>query len=203
MLESFILAFIPLFFAIDPIGVLPVFASMTKKVFIEKRLRIINQAVVTGFVISVLFILTGKFIFKFLGITISDFKIAGGILLLIIAINDLLFSEQTRRPTMAEETMGVVPIGMPLIIGPAVLTTLLLAVGSQGYGPTFLALVANLFIIWIVFRFSDFLMGLIGEAGATAFAKVFALLLTAIGVMMVRIGMTEVFQSLATAPSKL
>src|ERR1700728_790789 len=156
MLSKILTAFIPLFFAMDVIGILPVFVAMTKDVYIDKRQRIVNQAAITAFAISFGFIYFGKGIFKFLGITIPDFKIAGGILLLLFAINDILFAQRTRRRMDSVDTMGVVPIGMPLIIGPAVLTILLLSVGTNGYNATLIALVFNIAIVWLTFKYSDF-----------------------------------------------
>jgi multiple antibiotic resistance protein len=192
MLSKILTAFIPLFFAMDVIGILPVFVSMTRDVYVDKRQRIVNQAAITAFMISFGFIYLGKGIFKFLGITIPDFKIAGGILLLIFAINDLLFAQRSRRRVNSEETMGVVPIGMPLIIGPAVLTTLLLSVGTNGYNATLIALVFNIAIVWVTFKYSDFAIKTVGDAGATAVGKVFSLLLAAIAVEMIRLGVTDI-----------
>lgn len=194
MLDKIITAFIPLFFAMDVIGILPVFTSMTQDIFIDKRQRIVNQAAITAFMISFSFIYFGKGTFKYLGITIPDFKIAGGLLLLIFSINDLLFAQRSRRRGSSVDTMGVVPIGMPLIIGPAVLTTLLLSVGSNGYNATIIALILNIFIVWIVFLHSEKVIKIIGDAGATAVGKVFSLLLAAIAVEMIRLGVTEIFQ---------
>jgi multiple antibiotic resistance protein len=191
MLDKILTAFIPLFFAIDVIGVLPIFISLTKDVFIDNRRKIINQATITAFLISLSFMFLGKGIFRFLGITVSDFRIAGGILLLIFAINDLLFAQKTRRRVESIETMGVVPIGMPLIIGPGVLTTLLLSVGSNGSNATLTALVLNIAIVWAVFYYSEHVIRIIGEAASIAVGKVFSLLLAAIAVMMIRLGVVE------------
>jgi multiple antibiotic resistance protein len=198
MLGKIFTAFIPLFFALDVVGILPVFVGMTRDIYIDKRQRIVNQAAITAFMISFGFIYLGKGIFKFLGITIADFKIAGGILLLIFSINDLLFAQRSRRRGNSEETMGVVPIGMPLIIGPAVLTTLLLSVGNNGYNATLIALILNILIVWAVFRHSEFVIKSIGEAGATAIGKVFSLLLAAIAVEMIRLGITDIVGQLRT-----
>ncbi len=176
----------------DVIGILPVFVGLTRDIYVDKRQRIVNQAAITAFMVSFGFIYLGNGIFRFLGITISDFKIAGGILLLIFSINDLLFAHKTRRRSGSDENLGVVPIGMPLIIGPGVLTTLLLSVGPNGYNATLVALVFNIAIVWIIFKYSDFAIKTIGEAGATAVGKVFSLLLAAIAVEMIRLGVTDI-----------
>ena len=165
---------------------------MTKDVFVDKRRVIVHQATITSVIISVVFIYLGKEIFRFLGITITDFKISGGILLLVLSISELLFSDNMQRKVHSDENMGVVPIGMPLIIGPGVLTTLLLSVGNNGYNATLLALFANIAIVWLCFTFSDQILRLIREAGAIAVGKVFSLLLAAIAVMMIRVGIFEI-----------
>ncbi len=192
----FLSAFIPLFFAIDAIGILPVFISMTSDVFIDKRRQVVNQAVVTAFFISFAFMYLGKGVFHFLGISIADFKIAGGILLLVISTYDLVVARENRNKNSGNqkqmETIGIVPIGMPLIVGPAVLTTLLLLTGQSGYTATTLALVVNIFIVWLVFYYSDHIIKVIRQAGAIAIGKVFSLLLAAIAIKMIRLGATEI-----------
>ena len=191
MFNKVLTAFIPLFFAIDVIGILPIFVGLTKDIFVDNRHKVINQAVVTGFLISFSFMMFGKEIFKFLGITVPDFRIAGGILLLIFAINDLLFAQKTRRRSESIDTMGVVPIGMPLIVGPGVLATLLLSVGTNGSNATLIALILNMAIVWAVFYYSEFVIRVIGAAASIAVGKVFSLLLAAIAVMMIRLGVVE------------
>ena len=197
MLEKITNSFVPLFFAIDVIGILPIYISMTKNIYVEKQRKIINQAAFTAFFISLGFIYLGKQTFHFLGITIPDFKVAGGILLLILSINDLLFPEKTRQDNGAQiEHLGVVPIGMPLIIGPGVLTTLLLSVGNNGTNATLIALILNIVLVWLAFFFSDRILKIVSEAGAVAIGKVFSLILSAIAVMMIRVGITEFISQL-------
>ncbi len=116
-----------------------------------------------------------------------DFQIAGGILLFIIAIVDLIFPEKTR--TFPKETVGVVPIGIPLIVGPAVLTLLLMIVHTYGYFSTLFCLILNLLIVWAAFGQSHWIMGLMKEGGAKGFGKVSSLLLAAFAMTMIRIGM--------------
>jgi len=141
------------------------------------------------------FLIFGKLIFSFMGITVNDFRIGGGIVLLVLAVRDLLFSSEDSRTTGRD--VGVVPIGIPLIIGPAVLTTILILVDTYGYAPTIVSLIINLGIVWIAFRQSKYIIKLLGESGTKGLAKVFSLLLAAIAVMMIRVGISETIRELA------
>ena len=185
-------AIIPLFVAIDVIGILPFFVSLTEDMRQKERQRIIHQSVITAFVTSLGFLAVGKFIFQILGIKVFDFKIAGGIILLIIAINDLLFPSKIRRNPSS--TVGIVPIGLLLIVGPAVLTTIILSVDTYGYLPTISALIINLIIVWIAFLSSGKIIGVIGDGGAKAFGKIISIFLAAIGIMMIRSGIFDIIR---------
>src|SRR5262249_20514300 len=112
-MHTFLLAFIPLFVAIDVLGVLPLFVWLTEGLSEARRRRLAVQATGSAFALSVLFLVAGKGIFTFLGITESDFRVGGGIILLVLAVNDLLFAKRRRRRG-AGGTTGVVPIGIPL-----------------------------------------------------------------------------------------
>ncbi|MFA4910155.1 MAG: MarC family protein [Desulfobacteria bacterium] len=186
---NYLLALIPIFIAIDVIGVLPIFISLTEEIGNDERRRIVKQSIITSFAVSMGFLAIGKFIFKVLGISIPDFKIAGGIILLIIATTDLLFPQKTSRLT--SPTLGVVPLGMPLIVGPAVLTTILISVDLYSYLPTIFSLILNLLLVWVVFLNSNYIIKIMGEGGAKAFGKVVSVLLAALAVMMIRRGIYE------------
>jgi multiple antibiotic resistance protein len=112
--------------------------------------------------------------------------IAGGVVLLIIAIADVVRAGERKLERSPE--FGVVPLGTPLIAGPATLTTTLVLVGSYGYIPVILSLVANILLAWFIFSQADRIIRLIGINGSRAFAKVAALLLAAIAVKMIRSG---------------
>ena len=187
--HNFLLAFIPLFIAIDVVGILPIFMSLVDGIEKPQKTKIINQSVITALSVSIGFLALGKFVFSVLGIEIYDFKMAGGLLLLVFAINDLLFSEKGKRTVTP--TMGVVPLGIPLVVGPAVLTSIIVTVDTYGYIPTVTSLVVNLIIVWVVFLKSNFIYRLMGEGGSKAFAKVASLLLAAIAVMMLRRGFMD------------
>jgi multiple antibiotic resistance protein len=181
------LPFIPLFVAFNALGILPIFASLTTEMSKPEQKKVIHQSILTAFVVSIGFLVIGKTIFALLGILVSDFQIAGGILLFIISIIDLIFPEKTR--TFPKETVGIVPIGIPLIVGPAVLTLLLIIIHTYGYFPTLLCLVLNLLIVWLVFGQSHRIMKLLKEGGAKGIGKVFSLLLAAFAMMMIRMGL--------------
>lgn len=192
--NSLLLSFIPLFVAIDVIGVVPIFLSLTEGLNPKQRHTLITEASLTALAVSVAFLFGGRLIFDFLGITEHDFRVGGGIVLLVLAVSDLLFPDSKQRNP--EASVGIVPIGIPLIVGPAALTTILILVDSFGYLVTIISLFLNLLLVWLVFRYSDLVMKLMGVGGAKAFAKVAALFMAAIAVMMIRVGLTGMIKGL-------
>ncbi|MGQ9806107.1 MAG: MarC family protein [Chlorobiales bacterium] len=191
--ENFLLTFIPLFVAIDAPGTLPIFIGLTQSFPDNKRRRLTTQAVLTALGIAIVIMIGGKQIFSFLGISISDFRIAGGLILLLIAIRDLVQSgaDESKQPA-DPENISIVPLGIPLIAGPAVLTTLLILNDAYGFIMTTLSLVLNLLIVFLLFYFSEYVRNLIGANGAKAVAKIAALFMAAIAVMMIRVGILDV-----------
>ncbi len=181
------LPFIPLFVAFNALGILPIFVSLTTEMSQAERKKVARQSVLTGFLVSLGFLGAGKSVFLLLGIAVPDFQIAGGILLFIIAVVDLIFPEKTR--TFPKETMGIVPIGIPLIVGPAVLTLLLIIVHTYGYVSTILCLILNLLVVWLAFSQSQSILHLVKEGGAKGIGKVSSLLLAAFSMMMIRMGL--------------
>jgi multiple antibiotic resistance protein len=192
--ETFLLAFIPLFVAIDVFGVLPVFIALTDGLDSARKKKLTIEATLTAFGVSIVFLAAGKLVFSFLGITESDFRVGGGIILLVLAVYDLLFSKERERG--ADASVGVVPIGIPLIMGPAALTTIIILVDSQGYAVTIASLVANMLIVWLVFSRAAQVSRFMGSAGSRAVAKVAALFLAGIAVMMIRSGVASMMKTL-------
>lgn len=186
MLTKIALAFIPIFVAVDAIGVLPIFISLTQDVDLKEKRHILYQSVWTAITLAVVFIFVGKGLFSLLGITIGDFMVAGGLVLFCIAITDLIVQGKKRR--MPLEELGVVPLGTPLIVGPAVLTTCLIIIDQYGIIPTIISVVLNVLIASILFYFSGTVTKILGKSGAIALSKIMALLLAAIAVMMIRKG---------------
>ena len=197
------LAFVPLFVAIDAFGTFPMFLSMTERETAESRKRIAGTATFTGFLVGIGFMFGGNATMKFLGITIGDFRVAGGIILLCFAVYDLLFSHLQRNLT--EETtsgaveskhqksfsLAIVPLGVPLVVGPAALTALLLLVVQYGSLLTLLAFFLNILLVYLLFANAQAITKRIPQAVLRAASKVVALFLAAIAVMMVRTGLSE------------
>jgi multiple antibiotic resistance protein len=184
--------FIPIFVAIDVFGVLPIFLSMTHTLTAVRQKRVISESITVAVLVSLLFIGLGEGIFRMIGITSNDFKIAGGLVLLIFAVLELIGTDHSHRKV--PHTVGVVPIGVPLIAGPAVLTTLLVLVDHYGVIPTLLSLLLNFLIVWLVLKNGVYLVRLLGQAGIVAISKIIALLLAAIAIMMIRLGIESTIQ---------
>lgn len=191
MLNNILLAFIPVFVAVDAIGTLPILTSLTQGLDRKQTHRIIFQSMLTALCLSVAFILVGKLVFRALGITMGDFMIAGGVILFCLAIIDIVNPIKRRR--MPDSDFGVVPLGTPLLAGPAVLTTSMLAVSEYGLLPTLISVVANILLAGLLFRGSLVVIKLLGESGAKAMSKVSNLLLAAIAVMLIRKGLTSFY----------
>ncbi|NUN69210.1 MAG: MarC family protein [Bacteroidetes bacterium] len=192
ILNDLIMAFIPLFVAIDVPGLVPIFLSLTQGMTLKARRKLIIEATMTSAAVALVFLVLGKVIFRFLGITENDFRIGGGIVLLVLGVTDLLFSSDERKETSS--SVGVVPIGIPLVMGPGALTAIIIIVDAYGYWISMASLLLNLIIVWLMFRHSDIVIRVMGEGGTKAFAKVAALFLVAIAVMMIRVGVQNILK---------
>ncbi len=193
MLRPYILAFIPIFVAVDSIGNIPLFIALVENANKKQRHKAIVDSVTTATLMAVVFMFAGKWVLRILGITIPDFQIAGGALLFVISLRLLLPGSRKYSLTDGhDKDIGVFPLGTPLITGPAVLTTTLIMLDAHGVVPTFASLILNMAIVWVTLAKADLIMKLFGEAGTRAFSKIMYILLAAISVMMIRLGITGV-----------
>jgi multiple antibiotic resistance protein len=188
-LNNYFLAFVPIFVAVDALGMLPVFIGLTDGMQRGEKQVLVRNSTIIALFVAVAFLFVGKLVFAWLGITINDFMVAGGAILFIVSIRDLLSFH--RGPRLTGETIGVVPLAVPLIVGPAVLTTSLILWDSLGPGPTLISVISNIVICGIVLRFSDRLSAVLGQVGSHTLSKISNLLLAAIGVMLMRRGVFE------------
>ncbi|MFA3783128.1 MarC family protein [Melioribacteraceae bacterium 4301-Me] len=193
-INIFLLTFIPLFVAMDIIGTTPIFIGFTQGISSFQRKRLIIEACLAAFIVAIAFLFGGKAVLRFLGITINDFRIAGGMVLLTLSIYDILStaSDSRRNP---HTNVGVVPLGIPLIMGPAALTTILILVDKYGYIPTIISMLSNFIIVVLVLVNAKWVAKVLGEGGTKAFAKIASLFLAAYAVMMIREGINIIIEN--------
>lgn len=186
-MKEFWLCFVPLFVAVDAIGVLPMFMGFTQDLETNRKRRIIYQSVITAMAVALIFLVVGIAVLRLLGITVADFMVAGGVLLFIVSMSDILTTEKAQRK-VDTESLGAVPLGVPLIAGPAVLTTSILLLNEYGFFFTAIAIVLNVLIAGVVFFLADPINRVLGKAGSRTISKIASLFLAAIAVMIIRKG---------------
>jgi len=192
-MKVFFLCFIPMFVAVDAVGVLPMFLGFTEGMDRQRIRRIIWESVITASLVALIFLVVGVALLRLLGITVADFMVAGGALLFVLSINDLLTHE--KKPLAHDAaSLGAVPLGVPLITGPAVLTTSMLLMDAHGIVPTAISIVANIGMAGVAFSFAPAIHRILGRAGAKTVSKIASLLLAAIGVMIIRKGVVEIIR---------
>ncbi len=193
MFSNFLLSFTAIFVALDIIGAIPIYLFITRDLQKSDRNQVVNKSMGVALSVAVAFAFVGKALFDHIGVTLYDFQIAGGIILLLIALADLHGGPDSVKPNTG--STGIVPLAVPLITGPGVLTSLVLQVGQQGYVITLLALGLNYGFAWFLLRNCDGVQRVLGKEGTVVLSKIAALLLAAISVAMIRSG---VFGSIRT-----
>jgi len=193
IIRELALTFVPIFFAMDAVGNLPIFLALTQQVEPKHRKRAVHLATLTALGVGLAFVAVGQAIFSLLGIEVADFLMAGGIILLILSIRDLVTGKIVEtQDSSASDMIGVVPLGTPLVVGPAVLASLLLLMGKYRIPIVIASLILNLAIQWLLFRQADRIVNFLGRTGVNAISKVVMLLLAAIAVKMIREGVLAI-----------
>lgn len=193
ILQEFGLTVVPLFVAMDAIGVLPILVPLTQDMGAKERSRIVRLAVITALGLGLGFVAIGKGIFLFLGIEVADFLVAGGLILFLLAAKDLITGKMMEaQASVGADMLGVVPLGTPLVVGPAVLTTLLILVDQYHIVIVMVSFIINLAIAWLLFAQANRVVAFLGQGGVRATSKVVSLFLAAIAIKMIRQGVLEV-----------
>jgi multiple antibiotic resistance protein len=189
--DSFIFTFVPLFIVIDAIGNLPFVISASEGMLKPERRKMINIIVITAAVVGLIFLFLGQFILNVMDISFGSFAIAGGLILLALSVRYMITGQmvESSKEAKKEEMVAVVPIGTPLTVGPATITTLLLLVKQYPLYWVLISFALNLFIVWIVCMLGNWIARFLGQGGIKAVSRVFSLLLAAIAVSMVIKGM--------------
>ena len=182
-------ATISLFIVVDPFGNIPIFVGLTSDMDSERRARAFRMAVITGFILLMIFAIAGRWVLKIFNITLYSFRIAGGILLLFLAL-ELLMREKVYTKISPEES-GAVPLGVPLLVGPGAITATIINLESVGFSATVISVAIVCIITWIVLKFIEPIHRLLGKVGSTVVSKVMAMLLAAIAVQFILEGISE------------
>ena len=188
-------AVIALFVIIDPLGNIPLFIGLTEGMKEKERANTFIEAHVVGFCLLMLFTIAGTWILSIFAIQLSDFKIAGGILLLVISLSMLTRGKFVDMDANgAKEDVGAVPLGSPLLVGPGAITTAMVLNGMYGMNLTIIAVIIIFMISAVTFFYSDRIYCAIGRAGSMIIAKVMAIILAAIAVKFIREGVFSYFR---------
>jgi multiple antibiotic resistance protein len=188
-----ITAFATLFVVIDPPGLVPLFIALTRGMGPEKRRAMARRACIIAAVLLLLFGVAGEAILSFIGISMPAFRIAGGILLFLTAL-DMLFERRTQRregqQAEPDHDPSVFPLATPLIAGPGAIATMILLVGEAGSDWTATATVLSLMLVMMLVTYAFFLASpplerMLGRTGVIVITRLLGMLLAALSVQFV------------------
>lgn len=195
-----ITSFVTLFVIIDPIGLTPIFLALTQGVTAKERRAIGMRSAVTAMFLLALFTAFGEAVLGFAGISMAAFRVAGGVLLFLTAL-DMLFERRTkRREDRGEEAIevedpSIFPISIPLIAGPGSIATVILLAGQkpgvEGFALVMAVVVAVLFVMLLMFLASGLLERLLGKTGINVVTRLLGMLLAALSVQFVLDGLRD------------
>ncbi|PYE82302.1 MarC family protein [Pseudoroseicyclus aestuarii] len=197
-LSSLITAYTTLFVIVDPLGLVPVFIALTRGMSAARRRIIGLRACLVSAVLFGLFLVVGEKLLRFLGITFPAFRIAGGLLLFLTALDMLFERRQERRQNNAEgaedeDDPSVFPLALPLIVGPGAITTVILladrAHGAADFAAIALVLALILLTVFVAFLLAAPIERLLGGVGLNVVTRVLGMLLAALAIQFVLDGL--------------
>ena len=195
---SYVEATLALFAIVDPIGNIPILLHIAEHTPDGQSRKAFNTAVTVGVLILLVFSFAGNAILdRIFHIQLADLQLAGGILLLIIAVDHLIFGS-LRRSVMVSGTfspyeVGCVPLACPLLSGPGAMVTSLTTLESSGPAKAVVAIAVVFGILWLIMRFIEPIHRILGRMVCTLFSKVMCLFIAAIGVHMIMSGLQYYF----------
>ena len=206
MTAVFINSFILFFVTIDTIGNIPFFLSLTEDAKIKQRNQIALRSIVIAFFIMITFAYAGRYLLEVIDVSLDSLKIAGGIVLMFLAIDILFEKRKKRREKRVEDALDeknfeeiiVFPIAIPFIAGPSALTTVILLIGNYSTNtefqiPVILALIAALFVSLILMIGASFIVKFIPKQILHATARVMAFILAALATQFIIDGIKASF----------
>lgn len=205
-LAYFLYAFTSIFVIVNPIEATMVFISLTAGLKTEEKRRIYRHTTIVAFEIAFIFAVGGDLVLRFFGITVDSLRVAGGILLFLVAIDMLRAGRQNRKVTEVEmrdantrEDISVFPLAMPLLTGPGAITTVVVLMGAASTLPekamVLLALVVTFVLAYYILKFSELIDRALGITGIMVLTRILGLILGAIAVNFVATGAWNLYQS--------
>jgi multiple antibiotic resistance protein len=200
--------YVAVFSVLNPIGAIPTLISLTSNYTPEERRKVIERSITVAGGVIIGFMFIGVYIFDVLGISISDFELAGGVLLFKVAFDMLQgktsntkLTADEEKESLSKDEIGVVPLGMPLLAGPGTITTTMIYFNlrSTGLEDKVMVFVAVLLVIisaFIVLRSSTLLFKRLGRTGSMIISRVMGLLLAAIGVEFMANGIISIIHTI-------
>lgn len=184
---SLVKASITLFVVIDPVGIIPLLVGLTKDMNESEKKRTFRLAFYVSLILLVVFAILGQQIMLFFGISVYSFKIAGGILLLLLSL-EILFTGEGSIKISSKEELGAVPLAFPLLVGPGAITTTIVAIQSSGIiiGLGSIA-IASIFT-YLVLVSAEKIYFILGKTGSQVVAKVIAVFIAAIAIQYILTG---------------
>ncbi len=184
---SLVKASITLFVVIDPVGIIPLLVGLTKDMNENEKKRTFRLAFYVSLILLVVFAILGQQIMLFFGISVYSFKIAGGILLLLLSL-EILFTGEGSIKISSKEELGAVPLAFPLLVGPGAITTTIVAIQSSGIiiGLGSIA-IASIFT-YLVLVSAEKIYFILGKTGSQVVAKVIAVFIAAIAIQYILTG---------------
>ncbi|WP_209622721.1 MarC family protein [Methanolobus bombayensis] len=201
-----IYAFSTLFAIVSPVGGVVTFVSLTSDMTRDEKNEVATKSVVLACIIAFIFALTGKMILNFFGISIDSLRVAGGILLFVVAFDMILakvsresITEKEIDKSMDRSDIWIFPIALPLLTGPGTITTIIVLMGSAlsifQNMIVMLAIILTFAITWVFFHFSRRIYKFLGYTGMLVFTRLMGLLLAAMAVNFVAVGIWNIYTS--------
>ncbi|MCB9665748.1 MAG: MarC family protein [Alphaproteobacteria bacterium] len=189
-LDLLLRTFVALFATMNVLAVLPLVVAMLGELPPGPRRAASRRALAVGTALAAVLAVAGRWIFGLLAITVVDLRIAGGLVLLVFAVHDLLFSTAQRKEPAAapDDEVGIVPLGIPILVGPAGMTAVLVTADSAGSLTTLMALTVVTAVNAALLEGAPRVLAAVGPSATRAFGKVMSLFLAAIAVSMIRTG---------------
>jgi multiple antibiotic resistance protein len=168
-MHNFVMTFVPLFIVIDAFGNIPFLVTMGQDMNHKERHKMVNYAILTATIVGLVFLFFGQFILNVLNIDVGSFAIAGGLILLVLSIRYMSTGHMVK--SSRKEMTAIVPIGTPLTVGPATITTLLLLALQYPLYMVLISFALNMVITWVLFFLSQKIAGFMGQGGLTAVSR--------------------------------